>query len=77
MLQIGIDLISSHHFITSMNKLKNTLDSTSSYYKLAISYVQNDRKILREFKSINKKKAVKNSIEVVKQFLDKLKDNSA
>lgn len=46
-LQIGIDLIESHHYRNAMKTLESALTSTSSLYKIAISYVQNDKKIKR------------------------------
>ena len=54
-LQVGIDLISSHHYINAMKTLEGTLNSTSSLYKIAISYVQNDKKIEKEFTSLSRK----------------------
>ena len=38
-----------------MKTLEGTLNSTSSLYKIAISYVQNDKKIEKEFTSLSRK----------------------
>ena len=58
-----------------MANLSSTLNQTASLYKMAISYVQNDRKIAREFKSIQKKKNTANSLREVKDFLESYKSN--
>lgn len=76
-LQVGIDLISSHHFINAMATLRSTLEQTSSYYRVAISYVQNDRKIAREFRSIHKKEVIEESLSEVKKFMEDLRYDSS
>lgn len=65
-LQIGIDLISSHHFINAMATLENTLNETSSFYRIAISIVQNDKKINKSFESIKRKLSINKSLAEIR-----------
>ena len=49
-----------------MATLENTLNETSSFYRIAISIVQNDKKISKSFESIKRKENIKKSLAEIK-----------
>lgn len=67
-LQIGLDLTSSHHFDRALRQFDRHARRLD-LQKLALAYHHNDRKIMQKFKQINKQRDLTETVVKVQQFL--------